>query len=191
MTTIGSGFTSDIASYLSQLTHNPNDLTSLSSILNFTRHDPLEAYPDRDTNTWDDAISLDFDSSHIRAYKAHRASLALDESGGVTGTLKRYNLEALVIPTSWAPAWTASAGLPSITVPLGAYPDGTPVILGKRELVAVGAGIPFGLSILVPRWSEEVLIRISYGFEQATLVRDRARIVFLLIPPRGRGLLMF
>lgn len=76
-------------------------------------------------------------------------------------------------------------------MPLGAYPDGTPVILGKRELVAVGAGIPFGLSILVPRWSEEVLIRISYGFEQATLVRDRARIVFLLIPPRGRGLLMF
>ena len=48
----------------------------------------------------------------------------------------------------------AVAGYPSITVPAGS-----------------SAGLPVGLSFLGPAWSEPVLIRLAYAFEQATQVR--------------------
>lgn len=40
------------------------------------------------------------------------------------------------------------------------------------ELVAVAPGIPFGLTFLGRKLSEETLIRLAYAFEQATHHRD-------------------
>jgi len=93
---------------------------------------------------------------------------------GIDATLARHKLDALVAPTQ-GPAWlidlvngdsygggsstpAAVAGYPSITVPAGTF-----------------AGLPVGLSFIGAAWSEPVLIRLAYAFEQATKHRRPPR----------------
>jgi amidase len=89
---------------------------------------------------------------------------------GIDATMDKNNLDALIGPTG-GPAWltdhingdsfeggssgaAAVAGYPNITVPAGFI-----------------AGLPVGISFFGRAWSEPVLIRIAYSFEQATKVR--------------------
>jgi amidase len=89
---------------------------------------------------------------------------------GIDEIMARYRLDALVAPTG-GPAWVtdlvngdhfagsssepaAIAGYPNVTVPGGFV-----------------HGLPVGLSFFGRAWSEPVLLRIAYAFEQATLHR--------------------
>lgn len=89
---------------------------------------------------------------------------------GIDATMEKHNLDALVGPTG-GPAWltdwvdgdhfgggssgaAAVAGYPNVTVPAGFV-----------------FGMPVGISFFGRAWSEPVLIRLAYGFEQATKVR--------------------
>ena len=68
------------------------------------------------------------------------------------------------------------AGLPVVTVPMGYYPEGTPVKMNpKGNLVQAAPGIPFGLAFVGRQWSEETLISLAYAFEQRTQVRQRQK----------------
>lgn len=94
----------------------------------------------------------------------------LSRTDGIDFVMNKYKLDALVAPTD-SPAWVtdlvdgdhflggssqaaAVAGYPSITVPAG-----------------FDFGLPVGISFFGRAWSEPVLIRIAYAFEQATKVR--------------------
>jgi amidase len=102
---------------------------------------------------------------------AYRNALArcrrLSRRQGIDALVAKHRLDAIIAPTG-GPAWTtdhlngdhftggsstpaAVAGYPAITVPAGAV-----------------AGLPIGLSFFGPAWSEFKLIRLAYGFEQAT-----------------------
>ncbi len=89
---------------------------------------------------------------------------------GIDATMDKNNLDALVGPTG-GPAWltdhingdsfgggssstAAVAGYPNITVPAGFI-----------------HGLPVGISFFGRAWSEPVLLRVAYAFEQATKVR--------------------
>jgi amidase len=89
---------------------------------------------------------------------------------GVDATMEKHNLDALVAPTG-GPAWltdwvngdhfhggssgaAAVAGYPNVTVPAGFV-----------------FGLPVGISFFGRAWSESVLIRLAYAFEQVTKVR--------------------
>ncbi len=90
---------------------------------------------------------------------------------GIDAALAKDKLDALVAPTLGA-AWTtdlvngdhflgggvstpaAVAGYPHITVPMGAV-----------------HGLPVGLSVIGPAWSESRLIRYAYAYEQASAAR--------------------
>jgi Asp-tRNA(Asn)/Glu-tRNA(Gln) amidotransferase A subunit family amidase len=87
-----------------------------------------------------------------------------------------YRLDALVMPSMYAPGVPALAGLPIVTVPMGKYPLGTQVQrLGPCGLVAVAPNVPIGLSFLGAAWSEEALIGCAFAYEQRTLVREKVR----------------
>ncbi len=94
----------------------------------------------------------------------------LSREEGIDAVMDKYNLDALVSPTD-SPGWmtdlidgdhflggssqlAAVAGYPHITVPAGFV-----------------FGMPIGISFYGRAWSEPVLIKIAYGFEQAAKVR--------------------
>ncbi|RLL98662.1 hypothetical protein CFD26_107789 [Aspergillus turcosus] len=171
---IAADFISDIASYLSKLKTNPNNLHNLEDIRRFTQQSPLEDYPSRDTGVWDMALGAGINNTSPEFWPMHLQSLYYAEEGGLTGALSRNKLDAVILPTALAWDIPAIIGSPGITVPLGSFPEGTPIEYNTRgDLVEKAPGIPFGISFLGPRWSEESLIGMAYAFEQKTLVREK------------------
>jgi len=99
--------------------------------------------------------------------KARRTSFQAAGPNGIDRLLKQYNVVALVGPTM-PPAWkidavngdqisgggagslAAVAGYPHLTVPMGQV-----------------KGLPVGLSFIGPKWSEALLLSLSYSYEQA------------------------
>ena len=87
---------------------------------------------------------------------------------GIDALIKAHNLDAIVAPTR-DPAWltdhimgdrlqggssagvAAIAGYPDISIPMGFL-----------------SGLPVGISFFGPRWSEPTLLKVAYGYEQAT-----------------------
>jgi amidase len=97
--------------------------------------------------------------------KALADSKRLAQSEGIDKVMKEHNLDAIIAPTN-GPAWSidwvngdhfsgssssypAIAGYPNITVPMGTV-----------------QGLPVGISFFGKAWSEPVLIKIAYAFEQ-------------------------
>jgi amidase len=106
------------------------------------------------------------------AYRRARTTcLRLARTQGLDALLAKHRLDALVAPTG-GPAWltdlvtgdhytgigfstpAAVAGYPHVTLPMGFV-----------------FGLPVGLSFVGPAWSEPVLLRLAFAFEQATRAR--------------------
>ena len=104
--------------------------------------------------------------------KARAECLRLARTEGIDAACSKYRLQALVAPTSCL-AWLtdyingdsgnggcstppAVAGYPHITVPAGLV-----------------HGLPAGISFFGPAWSEPVLIKVAYAFEQITQARRK------------------
>jgi amidase len=98
----------------------------------------------------------------------------LSRAEGIDGLMDKFHLDAIMAPTG-SPAWltdlvngdhsgggssnaAAVAGYPDITVPAGFI-----------------AGLPVGVSFFGRAWSEPVLLKIAYGFEQAIKARKAPR----------------
>ncbi|KAI9797685.1 MAG: hypothetical protein M1833_005346 [Piccolia ochrophora] len=169
-------FVSDLPNlYFSKLVENPNNITSLSDLVAYTRADPREEYPARNTRKWDGALRRGIDNTSPEAWAAYQVNLFLGGPGGVLGALEKDDLDALILPTAFAPGLPALVGYPVVTVPLGFYPPDTPVHSAGWGQVKVGPNIPFGISFLGRPWSETTLIALAYAFEQRTLVRNRVQ----------------
>ncbi|KAK5306774.1 hypothetical protein LTR99_002466 [Exophiala xenobiotica] len=167
-------FVSDLPKeYLSKLSYNPNNVHSLADVRNFTHAFPLEDWPQRDTLIWDSALALGFGNTSPEFWSDYTMNTYLAGPLGVTGALKNYSLDALVLPTEFSPNFPALIGSPVVTVPLGAYPSNTTVLMnGFGTLNATAPNIPFGISFMGPHFSEELLIGLAYAFEQRTMVRN-------------------
>ena len=187
-------FEYDVANYFNSLLVNPTNIHNLAELINFTHTDPREDWPDRNTVTWDQALALNLTQTSPNYTKALFADLELGSLGTIEGAINKYDLDALILPTSQAAGVAAIAGYPVVTVPLGYYlsdppasPRGrmhgewladcrfyqsnTSVVKNSRNtLVTSGPHFPFGLSFLGLRFSEEKLISYAYAFEQATMV---------------------
>ncbi|KFZ00821.1 hypothetical protein V501_10434 [Pseudogymnoascus sp. VKM F-4519 (FW-2642)] len=169
-------FITNLPQYFAKLTTNPNNITSLRALRDFTQHDPRENYPTRDTAVFDAALTVTGDNTAPGFQAFADQTHAWGTYGGVTGALDTYRLDALVMPSMYAPGVPALAGLPIVTVPMGKYPAGAQVQrLGPCGLVAVAPNVPIGLSFLGAAWSEEALIGCAFAYEQRTLVRDKVR----------------
>jgi amidase len=105
---------------------------------------------------------------------ALEANHRLARAEGIDGLMDKLHLDAIMAPTG-SPAWltdlvngdhsgggssnaAAVAGYPDISVPAGSI-----------------SGLPVGVSFFGRAWSEPVLLKIAYGFEQATKARKPPR----------------
>ncbi|KAL8782375.1 MAG: hypothetical protein Q9195_009649 [Heterodermia aff. obscurata] len=169
-------FVSNLATYLSSLEKNPKNIRNIEDLRRFTRAFPVEEYPERDTRNWDTVIDAELLSNSSPAFEPlYRQNLYFGGEGGLLGALQRHSLDAVVLPTVVAASIPALVGTPVVSVPLGAAPGATQVEkeAGGWDVVEMGPGVPFGVSFLGAKWSEEVLLGMAYAFEQRTLVRRR------------------
>lgn len=165
-----------IARYLAKLTTNPNNLTSLYDVQQFTQNYASEEWPDRDTYVWDEALAIGMNNSSPEFWANLTLGRHLSGEGGILGALRNHSLDALVMPTYSALTPPAMVGSPAVTVPMGFFPPETPIKRTPRgDLVEFGPGIPFGISFLGDLFSEETLVGVAYAFEQRTKVRDAMR----------------
>ncbi|UKZ96740.1 uncharacterized protein TrAFT101_011517 [Trichoderma asperellum] len=175
--TIGSDFLSDLPNrYLNLLTHNPNNITCLGDVREFTRRDPRENYPNISTSAWD--ADIFFDVSNTDPTYWHNITQTRDLLGNdcVAGAIEKYNLDAMVMPTPYSIPPASAVGLPVVSVPLGRSPDGTPRTPSYwKNLVQSAPNGPLGISFSGLAFSEEKLFAMAYAFEQRTNVRKSIR----------------
>ncbi|PVI02693.1 amidase signature enzyme [Periconia macrospinosa] len=169
-------FVTNLAHYLARLEYNPYDIYTVHHLQQFTQRCPAEEYPQRNTASWDVAIEQNLGNTSPEFTQHYRENMYLGGEGGVLGALERYHLDAIVLPTKVAYEIPALVGSPIITVPLGAAGSDVPVtkIKGWDE-IDLAPGVPFGISFLGKKWSEEVLIEIAYAFEQISQVRGTVK----------------
>ena len=177
---LGTDFSHDIPEYLSSLNYNPNNIHTLTDILNFTIHDPREDYVTRSTQAWDSALLRHFHSSSIESFTAYQRNAELATTFGIDAVLENYDLDALVMPTFTSFHLPAAGGLPIVTVPLGFFPAHTPVRKNPiGTMIQIGPGIPFGIAFVGRKWSDAKLIELAAAFEELTVVRERGKSVVI------------
>lgn len=146
---------------------------SLSDVIAFN-----EKHADKEMPLFGQEIMLEVEQKGTLTEPAYLDALKQNRrwtrDEGIDAVVQKHKLDAIVAPTS-GPAWlidpilgdrdvpdcigpAAMAGYPHITVPAG----------------FVG-GLPIGISFFGPRWSEPVLFRLAYAFEQASKARRPPR----------------
>ncbi|NWK70162.1 amidase [Bacillus paramycoides] len=83
---------------------------------------------------------------------ARLEDLYFSQEQGIDFALKKYNLDAILFPSYIGSTICAKAGYPSIAMPAG----------------YMKSGRPFGITLASTAFSEGVLIKLAYAFEQAT-----------------------
>ncbi|MFI5010679.1 MAG: amidase family protein, partial [Solirubrobacterales bacterium] len=106
---------------------------------------------------------------------------------GIDAVMARHRLDAIVCPTQ-APAWPIDlangdpAGIGNCTTPaaIAGYPHITVPMGYTLEL-------PIGLSFFGKAWSEAVLLKAAFAFEQATHARHAPRFLRTTPAPASGG----
>src|SRR5213080_1847576 len=107
------------------------------------------------------------EKEYVTALEANRR---LSRKEGIDALMDKFHLDAIMAPTG-SPAWVTdwidgdhAAGGSSNAAAVAGYPDIT---------VPAGFvfGLPVGVSFFGRAWSEPVLLKIAYGFEQLTKAR--------------------
>lgn len=166
-------FKDELPQWIDKLVTNPNHLYDLGDVRNFTWHDPRERYPYYNTAIWDQILPSNLKNTSPTFWELYQRNLYYGGEGGILGALSRHNLDAVVLPTDVAPPVPAVVGTPGITVPLGAMPEGYPVQTTPDGLVYTAPGIPFGMTFLGDKWSEQTLLGMAYAYEQRTHTRQK------------------
>jgi amidase len=137
-------FIVNIATYLKELTYNPNNITTLKQLRDWTESFPGEQWSptSRDVGIWNESLALGFNNTSPQFWEAYQNDLYLGGEAGLFGSIARDNLSAVLLPTQFAPSFAAIVGAPVVTVPMGFYPANTSVVMnGFGNLVATAPNI--------------------------------------------------
>jgi amidase len=165
-------FKADLNAYLAGFAPNI-PMRSLQEIIEFN-----ERNRDKELPYFGQDIMLKSEEKGQLTEKAYQAALErshdLTRQSGIDAVMDKHKLDALVAPTRPPAGLTdlvdgdhrlgGSAGLPAVA--------GYPHITVPAGFVF---GLPVGISFFGRAWSEPALIRIAYGFEQATRARKPPR----------------
>ncbi len=141
---IGVDFATNLPQYLSQLTSNPQKVYSVADITNFTRNFKLEEYPDRNTDSWDRILAVGDRANNTTPefWTTYQSVQTVFRRGGVAGVLANHSLDALILPSRFAPSIPSVGGTPVISVPMGLFGPSTAIETDDRGLAYTAPGIP-------------------------------------------------
>ncbi len=117
------------------------------------------------------------DLSEPEYVAARRMDIRTSRTLGLDAYMAAHKLDAVLFPANLGAAIAAKAGYPSVQVPAG-------FIAGAN--LAFTPDYPFGATFTGRAWSEPVLLRLAYAFEQATMARKMPPGVPALDPACGR-----
>ena len=158
----------DMAAYLKHR-GNGTSFHTLKDLIDFN-----EKHADKEMPFFNQELFLQAEAKESLTEADYIEALAknhrMTREEGIDAVMSKHNLDAIVSPTD-SPAWmtdlvdgdhflggssqlAAVAGYPHITVPAGNV-----------------FGLPVGISFFGRAWSEPVLLKIAYAFEQVTLAR--------------------
>jgi amidase len=102
------------------------------------------------------------DLSELEYISARQMDLRASRSLGLDAYMDEHRLDAVLFPAAAGAAIAAKAGYPSVQVPAG-------FIAGIRDKET--PDYPYGATFTGRAWSEPILLRLAYAFEQATQAR--------------------
>jgi amidase len=125
------------------------------------------------------------DLSEMEYKSARQMDLRASRTLGIDAYMDQHKLDAILFPGNAGAAIAAKAGYPSVLVPAGmvtgpsTVPPETVTATNDKETPEY----PFGATFTGRAWSEPVLLRLAYAFEQAT----KARRMPPGVPPLAAG----
>ncbi len=102
------------------------------------------------------------DLSELEYLSARQNDLRAARTLGLDAYMGRHRLDAVLFPGAAGAAIAAKAGYPSVQVPAG-------FVAGLRDKET--PDYPYGVTFTGRAWSEPILLRLAYAFEQATQAR--------------------
>ena len=102
------------------------------------------------------------DLSELEYLSARQMDLRASRTLGLGAYIDRHRLDAVLFPGAAGASIAAKAGYPSVQVPAG-------FVSGVREKET--PDYPYGATFTGRAWSEPILLRLAYAFEQATKAR--------------------
>jgi amidase len=102
------------------------------------------------------------DLSELEYISARQMDLRASRTLGLDAYMDAHRLDAVLFPATAGAAIAAKAGYPSVQVPAG-------FVAGVRDRET--PEYPYGVTFTGRAWSEPVLLRLAYAFEQATQAR--------------------
>jgi amidase len=113
------------------------------------------------------------DLSEMEYKSARQMDLRSSRTLGIDVYMDQHKLDAILFPANSGASIAAKAGYPSVLVPAGmvtgpsTVPPGTVTAASDKETPEY----PYGATFTGRAWSEPVLLRLAYAFEQATKAR--------------------
>jgi len=159
----------DLNAYLGEWIDDPQ-IHTLADIIAFN-----QAHPERALRFGQDifraAEATRGDLSETEYVSARRMDLRASRTLGLDAYMDEHKLDAVLFPGVSGAAIAAKAGYPSIQVPAGMTRDAASALAGALAGRSDAPLRPFGATFTGRAWSEPVLLRLAYAFEQATKAR--------------------
>lgn len=163
-------FKHDLNAYLAALPTSSNAPRKLADLIAFNEREHSREMPWFGQELFEQSQARGDLSDKIYIDASQKAK-RLAGKEGIDAALAKYHVDALIAPTG-GPAWVtdlvngdhfdsassspaAVAGYPDVTVPMGQI-----------------HGLPVGISFFGAAWSESMLIKLAYAFEQHTHARQ-------------------
>jgi len=98
-------FYGDLAAYLAQLTYNPYNITGVEDLILYTESNPLENWPNKTVNVWQmtlNSVRKFGPYGGATHWEMFQERIRIGEESTILARLEKYNLDALVMPTTSA-----------------------------------------------------------------------------------------